>query len=75
MAKREALRELQNRLAERLQAAMTELPGASWLAVQCAGRGLIFPLRMAGEIFTAAGVLSVPYGTDVYGCVGQFVLQ
>ncbi|MFT3817706.1 MAG: chemotaxis protein CheW [Rubrivivax sp.] len=61
MAKREALRELQNRLAERLQAAMTELPGASWLAVQCAGRGLIFPLRMAGEIFTAAGVLPVPH--------------
>lgn len=61
MAKREALRELQNRLAERLQAAMTELPAASWLAVQCAGVGLMFPLRGAGEIFTAAGVLPVPH--------------
>jgi twitching motility protein PilI len=61
MAKREALRELQSRLAERLQAAMTELPQASWLAVHCAGMGLIFPLRTAGEIFTAAGVLHVPH--------------
>lgn len=61
MAKRDALRELQSRLAERLQAARTELPSASWLAVQCAGAGLIFPLRTAGEIFTAAGVLHVPH--------------
>jgi twitching motility protein PilI len=61
MANREALRELQSRLAQRLQAAMTEVPSASWLAVQCAGLGLIFPLRTAGEIFTAAGVLSVPH--------------
>lgn len=61
MAKREALRELQSRLAARLQAAMTELPSASWLAVQCAGRGLVFPLHTAGEIFTAAGVLPVPH--------------
>lgn len=61
MAKREALRELQSRLAERLQAAMTEVPSASWLAVQCGGQGLIFPLRTAGEIFTAAGVLPVPH--------------
>lgn len=61
MAKREALRELQTRLAERLQAAMTELPSASWLAVQCGGQGLMFPLRTAGEIFTAAGVLPVPH--------------
>ncbi|HNT38510.1 MAG TPA: chemotaxis protein CheW [Rubrivivax sp.] len=61
MAKREALRELQSRLAARLQAAMTEVPGASWLAVNCAGQGLIFPLHTAGEIFTAAGVLPVPH--------------
>jgi twitching motility protein PilI len=61
MAKREALRELQSRLAQRLQAAMTEVPSASWLAVQCAGLGLIFPLRTAGEIFTATGVLPVPH--------------
>ena len=61
MAKREALRELQNRLADRLQAARSELPAASWLAVQCGPQGLIFPLRTAGEIFTAAGILPVPH--------------
>jgi twitching motility protein PilI len=61
MAKREALRELQTRLAERLQAVMTELPSASWLAVECAGHGLMFPLQGAGEIFTAAGMLPVPH--------------
>jgi twitching motility protein PilI len=61
MAKREALRELQSRLAERLQAAMSEVPAASWLAVHCGGQGLIFPLRTAGEIFTAHGVLPVPH--------------
>lgn len=61
MAKREALRELQTRLAQRLQAVMTELPSASWLAVECAGHGLIFPLHGAGEIFTASGLLAVPH--------------
>lgn len=61
MAKREALRELQSRLAERLQAAMAEVPAASWLAVNCGGAGLIFPLQSAGEIFTATGVLPVPH--------------
>lgn len=61
MAKREALRELQTRLAQRLRAALTEVPSASWLAVHCGGLGLIFPLRTAGEIFTAAGVLPVPH--------------
>lgn len=61
MAKREALRELQTRLAERLQAVMSEQPGASWLAVECAGHGLIFPLPSAGEIFTAVGLLPVPH--------------
>jgi twitching motility protein PilI len=61
MAKREALRELQTRLAERLRAVRDEVPGASWLAVECAGHGLIFPLQGAGEIFTAAGVLPVPH--------------
>ncbi len=61
MANREALRELQNRLAERLQTAMTEESSVSWLAVQCADAGLIFPLHSAGEIFSAGGVLAVPH--------------
>ena len=41
MSNREALRELQSRLAERLQAVRTDSSQASWLAVECAGQGLL----------------------------------
>jgi twitching motility protein PilI len=61
MANREALRELQGRLATRMQAARTEAPVKSWLAVECAGQGLLFPLHEAGEIFAVGTVLPVPH--------------
>ena len=61
MANREALRELQSRLAERLQAARTETRSVSWLAVECAGAGLLVPLATAGEIFPAGALLPVPH--------------
>jgi len=61
MAKREALRELQGRLAERLQQARTEVRAVSWLAVECAGLGLLVPLQSAGEIFSVGVVLPVPH--------------
>lgn len=61
MAKREALRELQSRLAERLQAARSETRAVSWLAVECAGAGLLVPLATAGEIFPAGALLPVPH--------------
>lgn len=61
MANREALRELQARLAERLQAARTEAPQVSWLAVECAGQGLLLPLQGAGEIFSMATLMPVPH--------------
>lgn len=61
MAKREALRELQSRLAERMQAVRTEQPGVSWLAVDCAGQGVLFPLKQAGEIFDVGSVMPVPH--------------
>lgn len=61
MAKREALRELQGRLAERLQQARTEVRPVSWLAVECAGVGLLVPLPSAGEIFSVGTVLPVPH--------------
>ena len=61
MANREALRELQGRLATRMQAARTEAPVKSWLAVECAGQGLLFPLHQAGEIFAVGTVLPVPH--------------
>ena len=61
MANREALRELQSRLAERLQTARTETRAVSWLAVECAGAGLLVPLATAGEIFPAGALLPVPH--------------
>jgi twitching motility protein PilI len=61
MANKQALRELQNRLAERLQAARTQARGESWLAVECSGSGFLLPLREAGEIFALSPILPVPY--------------
>ena len=62
MVKREALRELQVRLASRLQAAKTEdLSVSSWLAVESAGQSYLLPLGHAGEIFPWSVVQAVPY--------------
>jgi twitching motility protein PilI len=61
MANKQALRELQTRLAHRLQAARTQARGQSWLAVECSGRGFLLPLREAGEIFPVAPIQAVPY--------------
>lgn len=61
MARREALRELQSRLAERMQAARAAEAAQSWLAVECAGHGLLFPLAQAGEIFPMVPLLAVPH--------------
>ena len=61
MANREALRELQSRLASRLQAARSEGVQAAWLAVEAAGRKYLFPLNQAGEIFPNATTQPVPY--------------
>ena len=64
MANREALRELQSRLASRLQTARTEGVQAGWLAVEAAGRNYLFPLTQAGEIFPYAATQAVPYTQD-----------
>ncbi len=61
MANKQALRDLQTRLADRLQAARTEPLARSWLAVECASRGFLFPLREAGEIFALAPMVAVPH--------------
>jgi twitching motility protein PilI len=61
MANREALRELQSRLAERMQAARREQRVQSWLAVECRGQGLLLPLEQAGEIFPPTALLPVPH--------------
>lgn len=61
MANREALRDLQARLAERLKAAQTEGVAMSWLAVRVAGQPCLFPLEQAGEICNPGNIQSVPY--------------
>ncbi len=61
MANKEALRELQTRLAERLKTARAEVAGVSWLAVECAGRGFLLPLHDAGEIFAMTAIVPVAH--------------
>ncbi len=61
MANKEALRELQTRLAEKLKAAQTQERGRSWLAVESGGHGFLLPLQDAGEIFPFTPTTPVPY--------------
>ncbi len=61
MAEREALRDFQRRLADRLQAAPTLGVQAAWLAVEAAGGRYLIPLAQAGEIFPATPALTVPH--------------
>lgn len=61
MSKREALRELQSRLAERMQEARTQPRTAAWLAIECRNEGLLFPLQQAGEIFPVVPLVAVPH--------------
>lgn len=61
MANREALRELQARLATRLQAAQSEGMSVAWLAVKAGGANYLLPLGQSGEIFPVANLQPVPY--------------
>ncbi|TNF60901.1 MAG: chemotaxis protein CheW [Burkholderiales bacterium] len=66
MANRQSLKELQERLAQRLSAARAEAATASWLAVEAGGQRYLFPLVQAGEIFPWGGVRPVPYTKPWY---------
>jgi twitching motility protein PilI len=61
MSNKQALREFQNRLAQRLQSVQTTGVAASWLAVEAGASRLLFPLSHAGEIFPWTDVQKVPY--------------
>lgn len=61
MAKKDALRDLQTRLAGRLKAAQSEGVSASWLAVEAGGVKYLLPLEQSGEIFPMTASLPVPY--------------
>ncbi|HEX2009834.1 MAG TPA: chemotaxis protein CheW [Roseateles sp.] len=61
MSNKQALRELQQRLAQRMRAAREQPQTASWLAVEVGGVPLLFSLRQAAEIFTPVPLKTVPY--------------
>ncbi|MDC8784186.1 chemotaxis protein CheW [Roseateles koreensis] len=62
MGNKEALKELQQRLAQRMQQAREQQgTSARWLAVECAGYGLLFSLKHAAEIFTPVPMKPLPY--------------
>jgi len=61
MANRQALKELQTRLAERLQLAKTQGIAPLWLAVEAGTKKYLFPLAQSGEIFPWVGIQPVSY--------------
>lgn len=61
MANREAIRELQARLASRLQAVQQGANPAQWLAVTAGNGHYLLPLAQAGEIYALAGLQPVPH--------------
>ena len=66
MANKQALRDLQTRLAQRLQAARSEGVAASWLGVEMRGGKYLFPLSHSGEIFPWSTTQFVPYTQPWY---------
>lgn len=64
MANREAIRQLQARLASRLKAARDEGLSVSWLAVKSGGANYLFPLAQSGEIFPITSLQPVPYALN-----------
>lgn len=71
MAYRKSLRDLQERLAQRLTAAKSEAATASWLAVEARGQRYLFPLVQSGEIFPWTAVQAVPFTKPWYAGVAS----
>jgi twitching motility protein PilI len=61
MSNKEALRELQTRLAGRLQLARDEVASAAWLAVRVGQVNALLPLTQSGEIFSLPTPAKLPY--------------
>ena len=64
MANKEALRALQQRLAERLNMVRQQAPVRNFLAVEITGHGFLLPLDQVGEIFPLTAVQAVPHCQD-----------
>ena len=62
MAKREALQELQQRIAHLLQQASTQAGvTASWLGVRLGAQKVLLPLQQSGEIHAVGSIQALPY--------------
>lgn len=61
MANRQALKELQTRLADRLQLAKTQGVAPLWLAIEAGNKKYLFPLAQSGEIFPGVSIQTVSY--------------
>ena len=61
MSNKQALRDLQTRLADRLQSAQTQSVSVAWLAVLVGGGRYLLPLSQSGEIFPLPSIARVPY--------------
>jgi twitching motility protein PilI len=68
MDKKQKLRELQTRLAQKLQAVRSGdvASVAAWLAVDSGGRKYLFPLSQSGEIFSWTVIQKVAHTQDWY---------
>jgi twitching motility protein PilI len=68
MDKKQKLRELQTRLAQKLQAVRSGdvASAAAWLAVDSGGRKYLFPLSQSGEIFPWSSIQKVAHTQDWY---------
>lgn len=64
MSNKQALRELQQRLAQRMHASRDQPDLASWLAVECAGQHFLLSLRQAAEIFAPQAIQHVPHSVS-----------
>ena len=67
MTKKQALRDLQTRLAGRLQSAQAQAVSVAWLAVVLGRRRYLLPLSQSGEIFPLPPIARVPY-TQAWFC-------
>jgi twitching motility protein PilI len=67
MTKKQALRDLQTRLAGRLQSAQGQPVSVAWLAVLMGGSRYLLPLSQSGEIFPLPSLARVPY-TQAWFC-------
>ncbi|WP_180125547.1 chemotaxis protein CheW [Rhodoferax sp. BLA1] len=61
MSNKQALRDLQTRLADRLQSAQGQSVSVAWLAVRLGEAHYLLPLSQSGEIFPLPNITRVPY--------------